>query len=394
MTSQAYQRNDDIKNSIKASINLVDFIQGKYGVDLKKSGANTFKGLCPFHNEKSPSFTVYGNTNTWKCYGCTNGGDILKFVMLKEGWDFPTAINELTKYQPLTNSKPVNKPQPVKVSEKKPFRTFTPISARPSNLSQWQAYNDKIESYMVNGYELTIGRLPYNHDRCEHDRLLVPLAVNGVIQGWRGRIINCGCETNWLPSSGYRQDFIFNGGVILNKFLGTPNEHELGAVKERLGLGDTIFTGHGAIETVYIIENLVDAILFQANRRGGVGVVATGGITPDTWVFRNLAMACKLAGVKRVIVMWDRPSDKNNDNTETAWGRARDGLSGHGFDVVRLEWEGVEGDYKDVGEWLKATKPQRPHCDHNDIAIVDGAHGVYVQCKVCQASWATLDGVL
>jgi hypothetical protein len=60
-------------------------------VPLKKAGAS-YKGLCPFHGEKSPSFVVTPGRETWKCFGCGLGGDIFSFVIQREGIDFPEAL--------------------------------------------------------------------------------------------------------------------------------------------------------------------------------------------------------------------------------------------------------------------------------------------------------------
>ena len=61
---------------------------------LRKAGT-TYKGLCPFHGEKTPSFTVTPARETWKCFGCGREGDIFNFVMERDGVDFPTALRSL-----------------------------------------------------------------------------------------------------------------------------------------------------------------------------------------------------------------------------------------------------------------------------------------------------------
>ncbi len=61
---------------------------------LKRSGRN-FKGLCPFHHEKTPSFMVNPERGIYHCFGCSEGGDIFAFVMKMEGLDFPGALNML-----------------------------------------------------------------------------------------------------------------------------------------------------------------------------------------------------------------------------------------------------------------------------------------------------------
>jgi DNA primase len=78
--------------TIKEKLDIVDIVGET--VQLKKSGT-TFKGLCPFHGEKTPSFTVTPARETWKCFGCGRGGDIFSFVMERDGVDFPTALRSL-----------------------------------------------------------------------------------------------------------------------------------------------------------------------------------------------------------------------------------------------------------------------------------------------------------
>jgi len=77
---------------IKQKLDLADYIGES--VQLKKSGTS-FKGLCPFHGEKTPSFYVTPARETWKCFGCGRGGDIFSFVMERETIDFPEALRRL-----------------------------------------------------------------------------------------------------------------------------------------------------------------------------------------------------------------------------------------------------------------------------------------------------------
>ena len=65
-----------------------------YGVKLKKKGAN-YVGLCPFHKEKTPSFTVNPKTNLYHCFGCDAGGDVIGFVTKQEGVGFREAFEKL-----------------------------------------------------------------------------------------------------------------------------------------------------------------------------------------------------------------------------------------------------------------------------------------------------------
>ncbi len=85
------QQSDDVRR-IKERLDIVEVI-GDH-VRLKKAGAN-FIGLCPFHEEKTPSFTVSPSRQTFHCFGCGQGGDIFTFVMEKESLGFREALEVL-----------------------------------------------------------------------------------------------------------------------------------------------------------------------------------------------------------------------------------------------------------------------------------------------------------
>ena len=84
----------DILEQIKSQINIVDVVS-RY-VTLKKVGKN-YKGLCPFHAEKTPSFFVNPELNIFKCFGCGIGGDIFKFVQEIEKINFLQAVEKLAR---------------------------------------------------------------------------------------------------------------------------------------------------------------------------------------------------------------------------------------------------------------------------------------------------------
>jgi DNA primase len=79
---------------IKERIDIVEYI-GR-SVQLKKSGRN-FQGLCPFHNEKSPSFNVSADRQIFKCFGCGVTGDLFTFVMQRDGFTFNEALKMLAE---------------------------------------------------------------------------------------------------------------------------------------------------------------------------------------------------------------------------------------------------------------------------------------------------------
>ncbi len=84
--------NDELLEKIKDNSDIVNIISDY--VSLKKSGSN-YIGLCPFHNEKTPSFTVSESKQLFHCFGCGEGGDVLTFIMKKENLDFIDAVQLL-----------------------------------------------------------------------------------------------------------------------------------------------------------------------------------------------------------------------------------------------------------------------------------------------------------
>jgi DNA primase len=79
---------------IKARLDILDIVSEN--VQMKRSGKN-YTGFCPFHaNTRTPAFVVWPDSGTWRCFGeCNDGGDIFKYVMKREGWDFPEALRQL-----------------------------------------------------------------------------------------------------------------------------------------------------------------------------------------------------------------------------------------------------------------------------------------------------------
>jgi len=85
----------DFKETVKQQADIVRIV-GDY-VKLKKTGAQNYSGLCPFHNEKTPSFSVHATRQFFHCFGCGVSGDVLSFVQKIENITFPEAVRALAQ---------------------------------------------------------------------------------------------------------------------------------------------------------------------------------------------------------------------------------------------------------------------------------------------------------
>ena len=83
---------NQLKEQVRDANDIVDVI-GSY-ITLKKSGSN-YMGLCPFHGEKTPSFSVSASRQIYHCFGCNKGGDVFKFVQEYENITFMEALKLL-----------------------------------------------------------------------------------------------------------------------------------------------------------------------------------------------------------------------------------------------------------------------------------------------------------
>ena len=84
----------ELVQEIILKVNIVELI-GKY-IQLNKNGKN-YQALCPFHNEKTPSFTVFAQSRRFQCFGCGEKGDVITFLMKKENLSYPAAVKKLAE---------------------------------------------------------------------------------------------------------------------------------------------------------------------------------------------------------------------------------------------------------------------------------------------------------
>src|SRR5699024_10409496 len=99
MVSMPNKIPDSIINEVRRSNDIVNII-GEY-VQLKKQGRNYF-GLCPFHDEKTPSFSVTDEKQIFHCFGCGKGGNVITFIMEIENFTFYEALKHLANRSGVT----------------------------------------------------------------------------------------------------------------------------------------------------------------------------------------------------------------------------------------------------------------------------------------------------
>ena len=185
-----------VTEEIKARIDAVDIISQT--VKLRRSG-RTYTGLCPFHAHKNftPSFVVWADTGTWRCFGqCNEGGDIFKFVMKRDGLDFSGALQQLAQIAGV---------------ELKP-RTRDQVE-QDDNLSRQR---DVLQSAAVYYHHLLLNAGQAEHAR-QHlaGRGLGQTAVEMFELGYSLDSWDAGLK--YLQSKGYTLDDLRGAGLIIEK---------------------------------------------------------------------------------------------------------------------------------------------------------------------------------
>ncbi|KRN43422.1 DNA primase [Fructilactobacillus fructivorans] len=138
---------DDVLNQT----NITDVVS-KY-VNLKKSGNNLF-GLCPFHEERTPSFSVSESKQIFHCFSCGRGGNVFKFLMDLQGISFPEAVIAVA------NDEGIKLPDSIQNGGDN-----SPVHTEKNNLIQLQEEAAKLYHHVLVNTELGVPALKYLHDR-------------------------------------------------------------------------------------------------------------------------------------------------------------------------------------------------------------------------------------
>lgn len=186
---KGYINEEDIEK-VRESANIVDIISDY--LPLKRSGSN-YIGLCPFHNEKTPSFTVSDTKQFFHCFGCGEGGDVVTFIMKKENLDFPEAIKFLGDKLGIA------------IEEKMP--------------KDKKAYDEKLKGYEINREAARFfysnlrnnqRPLKYLYNRNIPDKVIKQFGLGYSLDNWEALY-------NYLKSKGYEDKEIEKVGLIGKK---------------------------------------------------------------------------------------------------------------------------------------------------------------------------------
>ncbi|MCD4760798.1 DNA primase [bacterium] len=176
---------------MKNKLDIVDTISTY--ISLQQAGGN-FRACCPFHNEKTPSFMVSKEKQIWHCFGCDKGGDVISFVQEYEGIDFKEALKILAEKAnvPLTG---------FKIESKQNYKPLYEINDQASKFFQNILDQDHQAGKKVSEY---LERRKINKGSIEKWRL----GLSG--ESWDGLL-------RYLISEGFKEDNIFQAGLILKK---------------------------------------------------------------------------------------------------------------------------------------------------------------------------------
>ncbi len=270
---------------------IVDLV-GKH-IKLKRSGANYF-ACCPFHNEKSPSFSVSSVKQIYHCFGCGETGNSISFVMKYLGLDFVSAIKTLADQYGVVIPEDANAPKLSKEQKEQHKQRKLNINdimlkslqyyrkqLLASNYAQHYLQNRGLSSQVVNQFELGFAPPSFNNlanvfaDYAKNELLI---SAGLTIQNDEGRRYDRFRERIIFPIKNIRGEIIGFGGRVLAKgepkYLNSPETELFNKSKELYGL----FEAKKAIRElnqVIVVEGYMDVIAL--NQYGISNVVATMG---------------------------------------------------------------------------------------------------------------------
>lgn len=171
---------------------------GRY-VHLTKQG-KYLKGLCPFHSEKTPSFTVTPEKQIYHCYGCGKGGNVIKFIMEMENETFPEAVKRLSEEAGL----------PVTWTLSKEAEEISPRQREKDTLFEANAYASKLYHYILRNTAAGAPAMDYLRSRGFTDKLIEEFGLGYAPTRWD-------TLTQALARNGFEPGEMERGGLLLKR---------------------------------------------------------------------------------------------------------------------------------------------------------------------------------
>ena len=344
---------DELLEEIKSKNDIVDTIS-EY-VILKRSGRNFF-GLCPFHKEKSPSFSVSADKQIFHCFGCGVGGDVFRFVSKIENISFMDAVEMLankanielpvsdyTEDTQLTLLK--NKVYQInEMAAKFYHENLYKPNAKPAQeyVKKRRLDNNTLKNFMI-GYSGRFDEL-YKHLKENGFEEKEILASNLVNKNEKGQFIDRFRNRLMFPIVDVKNRVIAFGGRVLDdskpKYINSPEDIVYSKGRNLFALN--LAKAHRP-DTILIVEGYMDAV--SLHQRGITNVVASLGTALTEAQGRLLRRNCE-----KVIIGYDA-----DGAGQAAILRGLDILRNLGCDVRILQIEGA----KDPDEFVVKYGPDR-----------------------------------
>ncbi len=337
---------DEILEEVKQANDIVEVVS-QY-IHLKRSGRNYF-GLCPFHNEKSPSFSVSPDKQIFHCFGCGVGGNVISFISKIEGIGFKEAIEVLAEKANITlptNTSNVDSRKEelkAKVYKVNSFaaeyyhqRLYKPESkVGQEYIKQRKINNETLKNFKI-GFSGSFDELYQEliKQGFKDEEILESGLVNRSDKGiyidrYRNRLM--------IPILDERNRVIAFGGRVLDdskpKYINSPENIVYSKGKNLFGLN---VAKRGDTKKLLIVEGYMDAI--SLHQRGITNVVAALGTaltTQQGWLLRK--------NTEQVILGFDA-----DDAGQTAIIRAMEVMQHMGCDIRVLQMTGA----KDPDEYI------------------------------------------
>jgi len=360
---------DELLEEVRSRNDIVDIIS-QY-VTLKRKGRNFF-GLCPFHNEKSPSFSVSPDKQIFKCFGCGKGGNVFHFLMNAENISFVEAVQilaervniELPKNSGDEDEKQVQlKNEVYKVNEAAAMFYHETLYKPTSKIAQEYVKKRKLGNNTLKAF--LIGYAPMNNELFNHLKskgfsIEAMLASNLIGRSEKGIFYDKFKHRLMIPIQDVRNRYIAFGGRVLDdskpKYINSPEDIVYSKGRNLFGLNVAKRNSNGMLKKILIVEGYMDAIsLYQ---RGITNVVASLGTALTDAQGRLLRR-----NAEQVILGYDA-----DGAGQTAILRGMDILKNLGVDIRVLQIS----DAKDPDEYvIKYGAEKFKKCMEDAISVVE-----------------------